>query len=124
MHTAATTSQAALTDSPRFNATMANATAPSTATIAHSSLACRVMELSRVACMFSSRPWLFVFSVTSQVRCRFQHLCAGKRGGQAMISQYRQPEDTTCTQRQGCDQSSQRPVVADRPKSGGFAVYV
>ena len=39
MHTAATTSQAALTGSPRVSATTANEIAPSTATPAHNSFA-------------------------------------------------------------------------------------
>src|SRR5215469_4928109 len=45
MHTAATTSQAALTASPRLSATIANATAPRRATAIHQSLVCGALVL-------------------------------------------------------------------------------
>src|SRR5262249_51060234 len=51
MHTAATTSQAALTASPRLSATMANATAPSTAIATHSSLVCQAVVLLNMVFM-------------------------------------------------------------------------
>src|SRR5215475_13070421 len=51
MHTAATTSQAALTASPRLSATMANATAPSVAIAAHSNLVCHAAVLLNIVFM-------------------------------------------------------------------------
>src|SRR5262249_9104328 len=45
MHTAATTSHAALTASPRLSATIANATAPRRATAIHKSFVCGAPEL-------------------------------------------------------------------------------
>src|SRR5215831_19818880 len=48
MQTAATTSHAALTASPRLSATIANETAPSTATAVHNSFVCHAIELLKV----------------------------------------------------------------------------
>src|SRR6516164_2162174 len=48
MQTAAVTSHAALTASPRFSATIAKATAPSRATAIHNSLVCHTLELFKV----------------------------------------------------------------------------
>jgi hypothetical protein len=46
MHTAATTSHAALTCSPRVKATTANETAPKAMTIAHQSFVCMIVTFS------------------------------------------------------------------------------
>ena|SRR6516165_5465115 len=48
MQTAAVTSHAALTASPRFSATIAKATAPSRATATHKSFVCHTLELFKV----------------------------------------------------------------------------
>src|SRR5262249_41221291 len=55
MQIAATTSQAALTASPRLSATIPKETAPSAATAAHKSFVCSVFELLSLTLIASSR---------------------------------------------------------------------
>src|SRR5215471_19082525 len=55
MQIAATTSQAALTASPRLSATIPKETAPSAATAAHKSFVCSVFELLSLTLIGSSR---------------------------------------------------------------------
>ena len=81
MHTAATTSQAAFTGSPRVSATIANEIAPSTATPAHNSFAWNVIAsllcigLARVAqawpgCLGQSHKGHQLFPITRQPALR------------------------------------------------------
>src|SRR5437588_3942231 len=55
MQIAATTSQAALTASPRLSATIPNAIAPSAATAVHKSFVCSVRELLSLTLIDASR---------------------------------------------------------------------